>query len=168
MGPSRFDAWAGRITELAASPSRLLSLTAPLLISGLMQVFGASPSCPRDVLIRLLTPIVASPGIPLVPDAQTSLREGSANATITVVLIAGKVPFVLTCHSTETVSRWGAHLEAAIALLLPQIVIRTEPFLPEPHRTFMLAAIAEMLSAWSARRSTLGQVQRWGWQPNLM
>jgi len=168
MGAAVFDKWAQKIADVSASPPRLLSLTLPLLISSQMQVFGASPSQPQEVLIRLLSPIAGSPEAPLLDQQPADLRKKPTNASITVVLVAGKVPFVLTCHSSDTLSRWLALLEAATVLLLPQAVVQAESMLPEADRRFMLAAIAEMLSFWSTTRPKLGQVQHWRWQPSLM
>lgn len=171
MGASDFAVYAAKILVLASDPNRLLSLTIPLFIEGQMRVFSTSPynpqHRPQEFLMGLLKPIVESPDTPLVNPAPTRHSVSSTNATIVVVLIAGRRPLALTCHPDRTIQKWDSYLEAATVLIIPQLVASVAASLSEPHKSFMFSALAEELREWDIQPPQLGGRSEWSWLPYL-
>lgn len=170
-GTSAFAEFAAKIITLSADPNCLLSLMVPLFIEGQMRVFSTSPynpqHRPQQFLMRLLQPIIESPDTPLVDPGPSRHSFGSTNATIVVVLIAGRRPFVFTCHPDKTIRKWDAFLEAATVLIIPQLVSSVGSSLPEPHKSFMFGALAEEMNEWEIQLPKMGERSEWTWLPYL-
>jgi hypothetical protein len=165
MGRRKYEEWCKRIERLCDEKERLLSLSVPLLIEGQMK--SVSPKS-QDVLLRLVSPVVEGSGSPIHVDRPTPDLPGQVNATILAILHAGRVPFLLTCHSAQTLNTWWSEMEAATVLLLPQLVVHIEPHLPPRHREAMFSALRDELAAWRGQRPTIGEHRDWKWLPPLM
>jgi hypothetical protein len=165
-GRPAFDAWSKRILQLCNDPFRLIAITVPLFLDGQMHALSPSPYQAQDILLRLMSPVVDSNHAPIYKVGDSFQHE--PNAKFAVFLIAGKTPFVLTCHSGHTVKRWSPYLEAATVLLIPQVTIAAENDLSEDSRTFMFQALKNEMQTWAVRRPKLGEVAQWSWLPKLM
>jgi hypothetical protein len=167
MGPQVYDAWSNRITQLCKDPYLLLAYTMPLLIEGQMGAIAPAPNPAQDVLLAFLAPILGSDA-PLRTDPSASPPRAPQNASIFAVLHAGKVPFVLACHDSMTVTRWRDHLEAATILLLPQLTVEAEITLPEVQKRVMRQALVDELRSWRVSRPSIGRPREWPWLPKLV
>ncbi len=167
MGLVTYDAWSRRIADVCINPQMLLAYTVPLLIESQMAAIAPSPHRAQDGLLTLLSPILGSDA-PLISDPVPVTSYGAENASIYAVLIAGKTPFVLTCHEKNTMSRWKNLLEAATVLLLPQLVVQAEVMLSESPRDMMRRALADELRSWRALPPEHRETRQWHWLPKLM
>jgi hypothetical protein len=102
-------------------------------------------------------PYRESPGIDADP---------SPNASIQIFLHAGRVPFVLTCHSEITLLKWQNELEAVTALLIPQVIVQVEKELPDYANDLMQTALREQAISWKKKLPPLGERRKW--LPELM
>ncbi len=165
MGRRMYEEWCKRIEQLCNEKERLLSLCGPLLLEG--QMNSISPNA-QDTLIDLLTPIIDNSELPIRNVETVPSTPRQVNATIVGVLHAGKMPFLLTCHTAQTLTTWGSEMEAATALLLPQIIVQIELALPSHHRDAMFSALKDELITWRKQRPSVGEIRDWKWLPSLM
>ncbi len=168
MGSVVYDMWSKKIIELCADENNLLAYTLPLFVEGQMQAVSPSPHPAQDVLFNLLSPVIESDGSLQFDTSPYEISDAAPNALISVVLHAGKVPFVLTCHDKKTLSRWRDYLEAGTVLLIPQVLIRIELELPDYAVEIMRSALKEMFTSWKTRRPRIGEVRDWSWMPRLL
>jgi hypothetical protein len=89
------------------------------------------------------------------------------NATIVGVLHAGKVPFLVTCHTAQTLATWGSEIDTP-AMLLPEIIVHIESALSSHDRDVMFSALKDELTTWRKKRPFLGEHRDWKWLPSLM
>lgn len=165
MGKRKYNEFTNRIEQLSREKERLLALSVPLLIEGLM---NSSSSTAQDALLALILPIVEGSNYPLRSDEAVQAPPGAANATIVAVLHAGRVPFLLTCHTVQTLNAWWSEMEAATTLLIPPVVVQAERSLPDTHRQSMFSALMDEIAAWKRRRPVLGDNLDWRWLPKLV
>jgi hypothetical protein len=168
LGESKYRAFEQQTFSLCQSPQRMLSLTVPLFIQGQMGVFSASRAPTQQALMMFLTALAdAYPRLPYQDPAQALLRE-EPNCQLVVVLQAGQRPIVITCHPQAALRNWDAELEAASALILPQVAARAAEMLSQDMRDDMMAAIKDELRVWSSRLPSVGERADWTWLPTLL
>ena len=165
LGRGNYEAWTRNILDLAADPNTLLALSVALFSEGQMTAISSSA---QDVLLRFLSPIVEAPSAPLQYEGAPEYTYETPNAEVVGILHAGQVPFLISCHPSDTLGRWWSHLEAATALLVPQVIIAAEAALSSQGREIMLSALAAEVRRWKHGRPQLGEVAEWEWLPKLM
>jgi len=164
MGRHKYAAWCKKIMDLCADPLRLCTLSLALLVESQMKVVRYA----KPVLYEFLLRLSKTSSVPLIDEESEYGHARNINASIVVTLHAGRVPFVLVCHPSETLSRWHAHLEAATVLLIPPIIIAIEEQLDEKNRSLLYRSIKEMLHVWKKKPPVIGQFYDWDWLPRLM
>jgi hypothetical protein len=164
MGRRMYEEWCKQIEQLCNKNERLLSLCGPLLLESHMNVI--SPNA-QDVLSKLLAPIVNHSELPVRNNESVPSTPKQVNATIVGVLHAGKVPFLVTCHTAQTLATWGSEIDTP-AMLLPEIIVHIESALSSHDRDVMFSALKDELTTWRKKRPFLGEHRDWKWLPSLM
>ena len=167
LGRKGYNVWSKNISKLCSDRNILFAYTVPLFAENQMNSMTNSPSPAQDVFLSLLRPIIESDA-KIIHDGKSQFSQKTPNASISVFLHAGQVPFTMTCHDNVTINRWQNHLEAATALLLPQVILDSEDRLPAHAKKIMRTAIEEEIRSWQSRRPTVGDVRNWDWMPKLI
>jgi hypothetical protein len=165
FGKVTYEAWTRNILDLAADSNTLLALSVALLTEGQMTAISSSA---QDILLRFLAPILETPSAPLRYKGESGYLDKAPNAEVVGILHAGQVPFLIACHPSNTLSRWWSHLEAAMVLLIPQVIVAVEAVLSPDGREIMFSALAAEVRRWKHSRPRLGEVVQWEWLPKLM
>jgi len=161
-----YDAWTSNIERLVNDNNILLAHTVPLFAASQMRSMTNFPSPAQTIFLNLLSPIIMSKGP--YRESTSVVADPSPNASIHIFLHAGRVPFVLTCHSEITLLKWQNELEAATALLMPQVIVQVEKELPDYANDLMQTALREQAMSWKKKLPVLGERRNWRWLPELM
>ncbi|MHA1290995.1 MAG: zinc-ribbon domain-containing protein [Candidatus Thorarchaeota archaeon] len=168
IGRRQVKSWYKEITQLSKQEEQLLSLTIPLAAENLMNSMTNYPSPAQDVFLNLLSPILDSDApISEALESKSSLQK-PVNANIYVYLYGGGLPFTNTYYGKAATENWHDHLEAAMTVLMPQIIFEAEKHLKDPNARFMKSALKEEVSSWKANLPTVGDLRDWTWLPRLL
>jgi len=161
-----YFSWMENINKLIQDNKKLLAYTVPLFAASQMRSMSNYPSPAQTIFLKLLDPIINSKGP--YRDSAAPSPEKTPNASIHIFLHAGRVPLVMTCHSEITLLKWQNELEAATAILIPQVIVEIEKNLPDNANEMMQSALREQYRSWKRKLPTLGERRDWKWLPNLM
>lgn len=159
-----YDAWTSNIERLVTDNNILLAFTVPLFAASQMRSMTNYPSPAQTVFLNLLSPIIMSKGP--YRESPGIDADPSPNASIQIFLHAGRVPFVLTCHSEITLLKWQNELEAVTAPLIPQVIVQVEKELPDYANDLMQTALREQAISWKKKLPPFGERRKW--LPELM
>ena len=168
MGRQYFKKWSQNVKSISKDHDLLLAYTIPLFAENMMNSMSNSPSPAQDVFLRLISPIIDSnASISDINHIEGNLQYNT-NATIYVVLYAGRVPYTITLYEKTTLNEWKDYLEAATCLLLPQVVFEAERQLRSGKTSLMRKALKEQVSSWRLSLPTVGDIKDWNWLPKLV
>jgi hypothetical protein len=166
-GKHATNSWFDPLLNVYNDLEQLLALTSLLYFESLMQVFASPVNQTQETALRLLSLVSENKETLAYPLDSELTSSDKANAHITIILYAGRTPYVNSYESESTMQQPIRHFEEAVAILFPQIAVATKLSLSAVPREFFEHALKDEIASWTQHKPQIGQRKDWSWLPEF-